>query len=170
MVTAHGVRKLAERLAKAEALVRDDAVFPVAGLDGYAVVRSGDGTSRCLVQSDAGHSMEVVGASECLRGRFHNPPDGRAERAHLLGQDVDNTILVLQAAVDQEDRNLPERLPVLLPYSRPHDDVDQAAFILVPRKRTGRTRGRRGRRHRDGVARLNCDHRRSGYDRHDSAP
>ncbi len=44
MVNAQDVRKLAERLAKAEAVVRDGAVFPVVGLDGYAVVRNGDGT------------------------------------------------------------------------------------------------------------------------------
>ncbi len=52
MVTAHEVRKLAQRLAKAEALVQDGAVFPVTGLDGYAVVRNGDGTQMYLVRHE----------------------------------------------------------------------------------------------------------------------
>ncbi len=49
MVTAHEVRKLAE------ALVQDGAVFPVAGLVSYAVVRIGDGTQMYLVRHEAGH-------------------------------------------------------------------------------------------------------------------
>jgi hypothetical protein len=49
MGNAHDARKLAARLAKAEALIRDGAVFPVVGLAGYAVVRNGDGTQMYLV-------------------------------------------------------------------------------------------------------------------------
>jgi len=55
MVTAKTVKGLADRLAKAEALVTDGAVFPVAGCDGYAVVRNGDGTQMYLVRFAAGH-------------------------------------------------------------------------------------------------------------------
>jgi uncharacterized Zn finger protein len=55
MVNAQEVRKLAQRLAKAEELARDGAVFPVAGLDGYAVVRNGDGTQLYLVRHAVGH-------------------------------------------------------------------------------------------------------------------
>lgn len=54
MVSANEIRKLAERLAKAEALVESGAVFPVAGLEGYAVVRNGNGDSMYLVRFDAG--------------------------------------------------------------------------------------------------------------------
>ena len=55
MVTATTVKGLATRLEKAKALVADGAVFPVAGCDGYAVVRNGDGTQMYLVRMDAGH-------------------------------------------------------------------------------------------------------------------
>lgn len=55
MVTAKTVKGLADRLAKAEALVADGAVFPVAGSEGYAVVRNGDGTQMYLVRFTAGH-------------------------------------------------------------------------------------------------------------------
>lgn len=55
MVTAATVKSLATRLAKAEALVTDGAVFPVAGLVGYAVVRNGDGTQMYLVRHETGH-------------------------------------------------------------------------------------------------------------------
>jgi hypothetical protein len=55
MVTAHEVEKLATRLAKAEVLVHDGAIFPVAGLDGYAVVRNGHGTQMYLVRHAADH-------------------------------------------------------------------------------------------------------------------
>ncbi len=55
MVTAKDVKGLAERLTKAEALAAAGAVFPVAGLEGYAVVRNGDGTQMYLVRFDAGH-------------------------------------------------------------------------------------------------------------------
>lgn len=54
MMTANEVRKLAERLGKAEALVESGAVYPVAGLDGYAVVRNGDGTQMYLARCEAG--------------------------------------------------------------------------------------------------------------------
>ena len=54
MVTVMEVRKLAERLAKAEALVEAGAVFPVSGLAGYAVVRNGDGMQMYLVRFEAG--------------------------------------------------------------------------------------------------------------------
>lgn len=54
MVSASEIRKLAERLAKAEELVDAGAVFPVAGLEGYAVVRNGDGNSMYLVRFEAG--------------------------------------------------------------------------------------------------------------------
>lgn len=55
MVTAKTVKSLAERLAKAESLVESGAVFPVAGLAGYAVVRNGDGSSMYLVRFESGH-------------------------------------------------------------------------------------------------------------------
>src|SRR5688572_5990038 len=55
MVNATTVKGLAERLAKAEQLVVDGAVFPVAGLDGYSVVRNGDGTQMYLVRFESGH-------------------------------------------------------------------------------------------------------------------
>ncbi len=54
MVTVTEVRKLAERLSKAEALVQAGAVFPVSGLPGYAVVRNGDGTQMYLVRFETG--------------------------------------------------------------------------------------------------------------------
>ena len=54
MVTVMEVRKLAERLAKAEALEEAGAVFPVRGLADYAVVRNGDGTQMYLVRFEAG--------------------------------------------------------------------------------------------------------------------
>ncbi len=55
MVTAKTVKSLAERLAKAEALVESGAVFPVAGLAGYAVVKNGDGSQFYLVRFETGH-------------------------------------------------------------------------------------------------------------------
>ena len=55
MVTAATVKGLAERLAKAEQLVASGAVYPVAGLDGYAVVKNGDGSQMYLVRTDAEH-------------------------------------------------------------------------------------------------------------------
>ena len=55
MVTAKTVKGLADRLVKAEALVADGAVFPVAGLTGYAVVRNGDGTQMYFVRYESGH-------------------------------------------------------------------------------------------------------------------
>lgn len=54
MITTKEIRSLAQRLAKAEALVAEGAVFPVAGLAGYAVVRNGDGNQFYLVRFDAG--------------------------------------------------------------------------------------------------------------------
>ena len=55
MVNANEIRKLAEPLAKAEQLVASGAVYAVAGLSGYAVVRNGDGTQMYLVRFEAGH-------------------------------------------------------------------------------------------------------------------
>src|ERR687886_158685 len=55
MVNAATVKGLVERYAKAEALVESGAVFPVAGLAGYAVVRNGNGTQMYLVRHEAGH-------------------------------------------------------------------------------------------------------------------
>ncbi len=55
MVSATTVKGLAARLDKAEQLVADGAVFPVAGCDGYAVVRNGNGTEMYLVRFAAGH-------------------------------------------------------------------------------------------------------------------
>jgi SWIM zinc finger len=54
-VTAQEVKQLAARLAKAEALVQDGAVFPVTGLPDYAVVKNGDGTQMYLAQQTIGH-------------------------------------------------------------------------------------------------------------------
>ncbi|HUG13969.1 MAG TPA: hypothetical protein VMM78_03030 [Thermomicrobiales bacterium] len=53
MVTATTVKGLADRLARAEALVADGAVFSVAGLVGYAVVRNGDGDSMYFVRFES---------------------------------------------------------------------------------------------------------------------
>lgn len=55
MVTAKTVKSLAERLAKAEALVAEGAVLPVAGLSGYAVVRNGSGDQMYLVRFEQSH-------------------------------------------------------------------------------------------------------------------
>ena len=55
MVTANTIKALATRLDKAEHLVADGSVYPVAGCDGYAVVRNGDGTQMYLVRFAAGH-------------------------------------------------------------------------------------------------------------------
>lgn len=55
MVNAVTVKGLAARLSKAEELVADGAVFPVAGLNGYAVVRNGDGDSMYFVRFESGH-------------------------------------------------------------------------------------------------------------------
>ena len=54
MVTAQTVKGLAQRLEKAQELVDAGAVFPVAGLEGYAVVRNGDGTQMYMVQHAEG--------------------------------------------------------------------------------------------------------------------
>lgn len=54
MVTAKTIKGLSERLGRAEELVVTGAVFPVAGLDGYAVVRNGDGTQMYLVRFETG--------------------------------------------------------------------------------------------------------------------
>lgn len=54
MVTAQTVKGLAQRLEKAQQLVEDGAVFAVAGMSGYAVVRTGDGTQMYLVEHHAG--------------------------------------------------------------------------------------------------------------------
>ena len=55
MVTAKVVKGLAERLERAEQLVAEGAVFPVAGLPGYAVVKNGDGTQFYFVCFESGH-------------------------------------------------------------------------------------------------------------------
>jgi hypothetical protein len=57
MVNAVTVKGLAARLDKAEQLVAEGAVFPVAGCDGYAVVRNGDGNQFYLVRFAAGHEQ-----------------------------------------------------------------------------------------------------------------
>ena len=49
MMAAKTIKGLAERLAKAEALVAAGSVSPVAGLEGYYVVLNGDGTQHYLV-------------------------------------------------------------------------------------------------------------------------
>lgn len=54
MVTAQTVKGLAVRLEKAQALVDAGVVFPVSGIDGYAVVRNGDGTQMYLVEHAEG--------------------------------------------------------------------------------------------------------------------
>ena len=54
MVTAQTVKGLAQRLEKAQVLVDDGAVFAVAGVAGYAVVRNGDGSQMYLVEYGAG--------------------------------------------------------------------------------------------------------------------
>ena len=54
MVTAQTVKGLAQRLEKAQALVDDGAVFAVAGVAGYAVVRNGDGSQMYLVEYAVG--------------------------------------------------------------------------------------------------------------------
>ena len=53
MLTAREIKSLAERVAKAEALVASGAVFPVVGMADYYVVRNGDGNSMYLVHVKA---------------------------------------------------------------------------------------------------------------------
>jgi hypothetical protein len=72
-VTAHEVRKLAERLAKAEALVQDGAVFPLAGLDGYAVVCNGDGTQMYLVRHETGREHCTCPDFQHRQGKHGQP-------------------------------------------------------------------------------------------------
>jgi hypothetical protein len=82
MVTAHEVGKLATRLAKAEVLVHDGAIFPVAGLDGYAVVRNGHGTQMYLVRFEASPASTSWRRSEHLGTplrRTRLPPSETAE-------------------------------------------------------------------------------------------
>lgn len=55
MVNATTVKGLADRLTKAEQLVADGAVYPVAGCDGYAVVRNSGGDSMYLVRYTVDH-------------------------------------------------------------------------------------------------------------------
>ena len=55
MMTAQQIKSMASRLAKAEELVEAGAVFPVAGLTGYSVVRNGGGDSMYLVRHEVGH-------------------------------------------------------------------------------------------------------------------
>jgi hypothetical protein len=55
MVTVKTVKGLADRVAQAEALDAAGAVFPVAGLNGYAVVRNGDGTQMYFVRYETAH-------------------------------------------------------------------------------------------------------------------
>ena len=53
MLTAKEIKSLAERVAKAEALVASGAVFPVAGVSDYYVVRNGNGEQFYLVHVKA---------------------------------------------------------------------------------------------------------------------
>ena len=55
MMDAKQIKSMAARLEKAEELAASGAVFPVAGLSGYSVVRNGSGDSMYLVRHDAGH-------------------------------------------------------------------------------------------------------------------
>lgn len=48
MVNVATVKGLVARLAKAEELFEGGGVFPVAGLENYAVVRNGEGSSMYL--------------------------------------------------------------------------------------------------------------------------
>lgn len=54
MLNATAIKGLAGRLEKAQELVDAGAVFPVAGLEGYAVVQNGDGTQMYMVEHCAG--------------------------------------------------------------------------------------------------------------------
>ena len=73
MVSASEIRKLAERLAKAEALVQSGAVFPVSGLLGYAVVRNGDGNSMYLVRFETGKEHCTCPDFEHRQGKAGQP-------------------------------------------------------------------------------------------------
>lgn len=55
MVNAKVVAGLVERYTKAEVLVAEGAIYTVAGLDGYFVVRNGDGTQMYLARVEEGH-------------------------------------------------------------------------------------------------------------------
>lgn len=55
MVNAKQVAGMVERFQKAQALVAASAVSPISGLDGYYVVRNGNGDSMYLVRIDAEH-------------------------------------------------------------------------------------------------------------------
>src|SRR4051794_9364249 len=114
MVTAKTVKGLAERLAKAGALVEAGAVFPVAGLDGYAVVCNGDGTQMYLVRFQAGHEhctcpdygqrQQTAGlpckhllAAELALGGDAQPPTP-ADAAHTLDHTKGAAVLTKVAA------------------------------------------------------------------------
>lgn len=73
MVNAVEIKKLAERLTKAEALVAEGSVFPVAGLDDYAVVRNGDGTQMYLVRYAAGHEHCTCPDYQHRQGKVEQP-------------------------------------------------------------------------------------------------
>jgi hypothetical protein len=73
MVNAKQIKQLAERLAKAEALVAAGAVFPVAGLSGYGVVRNGDGSQMYLVCYDAGKEHCTCKEFEHRQGKVNAP-------------------------------------------------------------------------------------------------
>ena len=73
MVNANEIRKLAERLAKAEQLVRDGGVFPVAGLNGCSVIRNGDGSQMYLVRCEAGKEHCACRDVEHRQGKIQQP-------------------------------------------------------------------------------------------------
>ena len=72
MVTVNEIRKLAERLRKAEALVEIGAVFPVVGLPGYAVVRN-DGSQMYLVRFEAGREHCTCPDFQHRQGKTRQP-------------------------------------------------------------------------------------------------
>lgn len=56
--------------------------------------------------------------------------DWRSERPDLLGQDIDNPVVLLEPAVDDEDGFAARRPAIALAHIRPYDDVGQAEIDL----------------------------------------
>lgn len=110
-MTAKTVKAMAQRLEKAEALVREGAVYAISGRDGGFVVRNGDGTQMYGVslregrescscpdfeqrQRDAGLPCKHLLAAQLFKGEGELPaepevkplPDTSAGLALLMGK------------------------------------------------------------------------------------
>lgn len=103
MVTAGMIKSLASRLSKAEELVQAGAVFPVAGQEGYSVVRNGDGSQMYLVRTTEGRENCSCPDFQ-QRQKRAGMPCKHILAAQLLGQQGQPGIMVptsdRQAGVD----------------------------------------------------------------------